>query len=613
MGLTEYKKKRDFGKTAEPAGKPLPKAVKGATRFVIQKHDASRLHYDFRLEMDGVLKSWAVPKGLPWKQGEKHLAVEVEDHPVEYATFEGIIPEGQYGGGTVMLWDQGKYYVYGEKPLESLAKGRLHLVLDGKKAKGEWALIRIRSDGAKNQWLLLKATKSLKPISKKLDDQSVKSGRTMKQIAAKRDAEWQSNRSDESPASSFKSRVRAAIASGSRSKEKASGPAHKKKVRGQNLKPARGVKSNRGNGGSAAPSGDGKTNSSGAAQAVSKQLDSILKELPRAKPRFIEPMKARLVTEPPKAGDWLYELKFDGFRAIAVKDGDKVNLISRNKNELRSRFPEIAEAMKEFPAEECVIDGEIVALDEEGRSSFQLLQGIEMDGHKSPIRFYVFDILQLNGRDLKGLPLASRKEVLAALCQNVSEPTRYSGEVQGNVQSLLKEVQRRGLEGIIGKLRESKYEAGRRSGTWIKLKVLHEQEFVIGGYTPPAGARKYFGAILVGYYANTAKSGGKERDSRLLFAGKVGTGFDSKSLAGLAKQFRSEERDTCPFADLPSKQGGQWVQGITPSMMKKMHWINPKFVAQIKFGEWTRDGKLRQPVYLGLREDKDPKDVIRES
>src|SRR3954471_11013328 len=210
MGLTEYKRKRDFGKTAEPAGKPLPKAVKGAHRFVIQKHDASRLHYDFRLEMDGVLKSWAVPKGLPWGQGEKHLAVEVEDHPVEYATFEGIIPEGQYGGGTVMLWDQGKYYVYGEKPLEALSKGRLHLVLDGKKAKGEWALIRIRSDGQKNQWLILKATKSEKPISQKLDDQSVKSGRTMKQIASKADAEWQSNRPDSdgnSQTSNFKSRI----------------------------------------------------------------------------------------------------------------------------------------------------------------------------------------------------------------------------------------------------------------------------------------------------------------------------------------------------------------------------------------------------------------------
>src|ERR1043166_7472901 len=220
MGLAEYKKKRDFKVTAEPSGKPLPKLVKGACRYVIQKHDASRLHYDFRLEMGGVLKSWAVPKGLPWEKGEKHLAVEVEDHPVEYATFEGIIPKGQYGGGTVMLWDQGKYYVYGEKPLESLGKGRLHLVLDGKKAKGEWALIRIRGDGEKNQWLLLKATESVKPLSKKLDDQSVKSGRTMKQIAGEADAEWQSNRPDGQEDSSAKSTLKRRIQAALKKKDK---------------------------------------------------------------------------------------------------------------------------------------------------------------------------------------------------------------------------------------------------------------------------------------------------------------------------------------------------------------------------------------------------------
>src|SRR5437762_2284682 len=191
MGLAEYKAKRDFRKTAEPkGGKPLPKAVRGASRFVIQKHDARRLHYDFRLQMEGVLKSWAVPKGLPWKQGEKHLAVEVEDHPIEYKDFEGVIPAGNYGGGTVMVWDRGNYYVHGEQPLKALAEGKLHLVLEGEKAKGDWALIRIRSDSEKNQWLLLKSDADIRPISKKREDQSVKTGRTMKQIAAASDAEW---------------------------------------------------------------------------------------------------------------------------------------------------------------------------------------------------------------------------------------------------------------------------------------------------------------------------------------------------------------------------------------------------------------------------------------
>src|SRR5881398_3572121 len=214
MGLAEYKAKRDFRKTAEPkGGKPLPKAVRGASRFVIQKHDARRLHYDFRLQMEGVLKSWAVPKGLPWQQGEKHLAVEVEDHPIEYEYFEGVIPEGQYGGGTVMLWDRGTYYVYGEQPLKSLREGKLHLLLDGKKAKGEWTLVRIRGrEGEKNQWLILKTGDDTKPISSKLDDESVKTGRTMKQIADARDAEWQSGRAeDQNPTSQFKARILEAI------------------------------------------------------------------------------------------------------------------------------------------------------------------------------------------------------------------------------------------------------------------------------------------------------------------------------------------------------------------------------------------------------------------
>src|SRR6266699_1664769 len=215
MGLRTYKTKRDFARTSEPKGsKPKPKGVKGASRFVIQKHDASRLHYDFRLQMEGVLKSWAVPKGLPWKQGEKHLAVEVEDHPIEYENFEGVIPPGNYGGGTVMVWDRGTYYVYGEQPLRSLREGKLHLVLDGEKAKGEWTLVRIRGrDNEKNQWLILKTGADAKPISKKLEDQSVKTGRTMRQIAEARDAEWESNRqTDEGPTSQFKAQIRKAMA-----------------------------------------------------------------------------------------------------------------------------------------------------------------------------------------------------------------------------------------------------------------------------------------------------------------------------------------------------------------------------------------------------------------
>ena len=572
MALEEYKRKRDFKKTAEPAGKPLPKKVKGASRFVIQKHDARRLHYDFRLEMEGMLKSWALPKGLPWKRGEKHLAVEVEDHPIEYEDFEGIIPEGQYGGGTVMVWDRGNYHVYGEQPVKSLRDGKLHLVLDGEKAKGEWTLVRIRGrDDAKNQWLILKTGGDAKAPSKRREDQSVKTGRAMKQIAEARDAEWESNREekDASATSKFKTRIREAI---------------KKKANDEVVRQAQRLPA------------EEQADRSGHPTIAS------LRDLPSAKARFLEPMKAKLVESPPATGDWMYELKFDGIRLLAVKTEKKVSLLSRNQNDLSARFPEIVDAIQDLSARECVIDGEVVALDEEGRSSFQLLQAREMEGKKMPIYFYAFDLLQLDSKNLVGLPLEARKNVLEKLCVDAGDPIRYSGAIGGDARRLLHEVKRRGLEGIIGKQRNSVYEPGRRSGAWIKLKCVEQQEFVIGGYTPPQGARKHFGAVLVGYCEN----------KELVFAGKVGTGFTAKSLATLHKKFRAEERADCPFVDLPSKQNGQWVQGITASMMRKMHWVNPKFVAEIKFAEWTRDGKLRAPVFVGLREDKRPGDVVRE-
>ena len=581
MALEEYKRKRDFKETAEPAGKPLPKKVKGASRFVIQKHAARRLHYDFRLEMEGVLKSWALPKGLPWKRGEKHLAVEVEDHPIEYEDFEGIIPEGQYGGGTVMVWDRGTYYVYGEQPLKSLREGKLHLVLDGEKASGEWTLVRIRGrNDEKNQWLILKTGADAKPISKKLEDQSVKTGRTMKQIAEARDAEWESNReTDQSATSKFKARIRDAV------KKKANGEI----VEQVHLPAAASAKAGR------LPTPKDRNRSR-------RSTVASLSDLSSAKPRFIEPMKAKLVEKPPATGNWFYELKFDGIRLIAVKRDEKVSLLSRNQNDLSGRFPEIVEAIENLSPRECVIDGEVVAVDDKGRSSFQLLQAHEMEGRKSPIYFYAFDLLQLDGKSLIELPLEARKNVLEKLCADAGDPLRYSGAIGSDAKRLLEEVQRRGLEGLIGKQRNSVYEPGRRSGAWIKLKCVNEQEFIIGGYTPPQGARKHFGAILVGYYEN----------NKLVFAGKVGTGFTTKSLSMLHKKFQNETCYDCPFVDLPSRQDGQWVLGITPSMMKKMHWVNPKFVAQIKFAEWTRDGKLRAPVFLGLREDKKPTDVVRE-
>ena len=562
MGLSEYQRKRNFAVTSEPSGarkKARPKRVKGASRFVIQKHEASRLHYDFRLEMEGVLKSWAVPKGLPWKRGEKHLAVEVEDHPIDYEDFEGVIPAGNYGGGTVMVWDLGNYYVHGEKPLEALKEGRLHLVLEGKKVKGEWALIRTRSERGKNQWLLLKSDDDVKPISKKRDDESAKTGRTMKQIAKARDAEWHTNRGDDSTTSELRQRVRQAVAKKAKMKKK---PASKAK------------------------------------KAALKIADS----LPAAKARFIDPMKPKLVETPPTGGDWEYELKFDGFRVLAIKQGDQVQLVSRNEKDLTATFADMAAPLADLGCQECVLDGEVVALDAEGRSSFQLLQAREVDQEPAPLCYYLFDLLQLDGRDLTQLPLTTRKELLATLVAKLGEPIRFSGNLGADPAPLLREVKKRGLEGLIGKRSDSVYESGRRSGAWIKLKCVNEQEFVIGGYTPPAGARQHFGALLVGYYEK----------KKLLFAGKVGTGFNSKTLALLYRKMRTGARDDCPFADLPSKRSGQWSQGITPGMMRKISWIDPVLVCQVKFAEWTRDAKLRAPVFLGLREDKNAADVRRE-
>jgi bifunctional non-homologous end joining protein LigD len=312
-------------------------------------------------------------------------------------------------------------------------------------------------------------------------------------------------------------------------------------------------------------------------------------------------MKPRLVEEPPAVGDWVYEIKFDGIRALAIKDGRKISLLSRNQKELAARFPEVFAALSKLKVKECVLDGEIVAVDEKGRSSFQLLQSLEMEGRKSPVLYYVFDLLQAEGRSFLNLPLMQRKEWLRKLFRGTADPIGTSADIGGDARALLKEVKRLGLEGIVGKQRHSIYEPGRRSGAWIKIKCLNEQEFVIGGYTPPAGSRKHFGAILVGYY-------GKSAGRALRFAGKVGTGFSSKTLSMLSRMFQSEKRRDCPFIDLPAKQ----AQGMSPREMRKCTWINPVFVAQVKFAEWTRDGKLRQPVFLGLREDKKPQDVGRE-
>lgn len=519
MSLRDYAKKRNFDRTAEP--KPAISRTKGS-RFVIQKHAASHLHYDFRLEMDGTLKSWAVPKGIPFAKGEKRLAMQVEDHPVSYIDFEGTIPKGQYGGGTVMVWDRGTFEVQGKNELE---KGKLHFLLHGKKLEGEWYLVQMR--GGK-EWLLIRGGADMKPVSKKQDDTSVISGKSIAQLG-RSERVWNSKPQE---------------------------PESAKKRSPAKTKP----------------------------------------------PTFIEPMLAKLVSDLPEGDDWSYEVKFDGYRALAFKNKSDIHLLSRNEKDFVGKFPEIAEAVSELKVSDCLLDGEIVALDEKGRSSFQLLQRLEMGDGRPPLFFYVFDILKLKGRDLRKRPLEERKTILETVLKDAPTVIRFSGLLPGKPKELLAHVRKLGLEGLIAKRRGSLYESGERSGAWAKIKLQQEQEVVIGGYTPPSGARKHFGALLIGYHQR----------GKLMFAGKVGTGFDQALLRSLHEKFETIASPDCPFANLPEKTLGRYGQGITAGQMKRCHWVKPVLVCQVRFTEWTGDGKLRHPTFVGLREDKDAADVVRE-
>lgn len=546
MSLKEYKQKRDFKQTREPSGKESTnKSEEKGPLFVIQKHAASHLHYDFRLEMEGVLKSWAVPKGLPMKRGERHLAVQVEDHPFDYANFEGTIAPGNYGAGTVMVWDTGTYSVESGEPLDALKKGKLHLTLRGKKLKGEWALVRMRprENETKPQWLIFKGGDDAPALSARVENQSAVSRKTMEQIASGGSPVWKSNRA----ASSVR------------------------KVRH--------------------------------VQSEHFEAKAEWNKLSRAKPKFIGPMKCLLVEELPTGDEWLYEIKFDGVRALAIKSSDGNSLISRNRKDLSTKYAEVMGALKNLPAKELLLDGEVVAVDKEGRSSFQLLQARQMPGNdKPPLLYYAFDLLNLDGHDLTSLPLMRRKELLKSLIESVPETILFSAGIQADSARVVKAMKARGLEGVVGKKKNSKYESGRRSGAWVKFKWTLEQEFVIGGFTPPRGSRNHFGAILVGYHDK----------GRLHFASKVGSGFAQKLLGSLYQQFRKLERADCPFANLPEKRPSSGRGGLLLSEFKRCTWIKPKLVCQIRFSEWTRDGHLRQPVFLGLREDKKAGGVVRE-
>lgn len=317
---------------------------------------------------------------------------------------------------------------------------------------------------------------------------------------------------------------------------------------------------------------------------------------------YVEPMKARLVEHAP-AGEWIYEIKLDGFRAMALKRGESVQLWSRNEKELTFKFPEIAQALKKVKADDAIIDGEIVAMEPSGRSSFQLLQAYNMGEEQPPLFFFAFDLLQLNGRDLTREPLVKRKAELEKLLRKPPSGVRFSESLTGDVENLLEQARKLGLEGLIGKRVDSQYEPGMRSGTWVKLKIAQEQEMVIGGYTKPQGSRKYFGSLVCGYYA----------DGKLMYAGRVGTGFNEAMLRNVIGKLRAIGIEKCPFANLPERRSGsRWSPSLTAAEMRHCHWVEPKLVCQVRFSEWTRDGKMRQPVFLGLREDKRADAVVRE-
>ena len=524
--LEPYRRKRDFTKTREPAPSvPTTRRQGGRRLFVIQKHAASHLHYDFRLEMSGTLKSWAIPKGPPYDLHERRLAMATEDHPMDYANFEGIIPAGEYGGGTVMVWDIGTYELIDG----NFWKGKIHILLNGKKLRGEWVLVKGNDrNGKGNVWYLIKAGSAMKRISEKRDNSSALTGRSLGQIAKAEDAVWHSNRTAA------------------------------KKIATNN--------------------GDG--------------ISAI--ELPEIRIRFIEPMLSETVEELPEDSDlWSYEIKLDGYRCLALCDESGVKLYSRKKNLLNSRFPTIAKALESVEPG-MILDGEIVALDSNGRPSFNLLQNFRFTAKQ--IHFYVFDLLAQRNKNLMGVALEKRRELLAILLENIADPIRMSESIDGSPHEIVAAAKDLSLEGIIAKKKNSLYQAGKRSRSWLKYKINKLQPFVIGGYTPG----NPFDALIVGYY---------EGDS-LLYAAKVRNGFVPRVRREIAQKFAGLEENSCPFANLPEKRRTQWA--LTREEMKNCVWLKPELIAQVEFVEWTPDKHLRAAKFVGLRDDKDAREIVWE-
>lgn len=508
MGLAKYFSKRNFTKSPEPKG-AVKHTPSKKLAFVVQEHHASSLHYDFRLEMDGVLKSWAIPKGPSMNPHDRHLAVMTEDHPYEYRTFEGTIPDGHYGAGNVIVWDEGSYEPRAETTdvqktlLKELQDGHITFVLHGKKLQGEFALIKLHNTDNEKNWLLVKKGDEYASSNDiTAQDQSVKSHRTVDELGGK------------------------------------------------------------------AP--------------------SIASYAQKGHPWHVKPMLAASADEPFNKEGWLFEIKWDGYRAIAAKSKNDVELYSRNGTDFTHKYAPIAEAVRTLK-HDVILDGEVVVTDEHGQAHFEWLQNWSRDSRGS-LQYFAFDILWCDGHDVRAMPLTERKALLAHVLPAGHPTLRYSDDIRTNGIALFNELRSRGGEGIVAKRSDSRYQEDARGTDWLKIKTTLRQEVVIGGYTEPRGGRKYLGSLLVGVYDN----------GKLIYTGHSGGGIPDEDRRLLVHKLQKLERATAPFSTEPHPNA-------------PVHWVTPKLVCEMTFSEWTADGVMRHPQFKGLRGDKRPVDVHREA